>query len=94
MSMCRSSICTAINCFRCDARASVNTGYTFGVIITGFFLDNRVADWLRKRQDMTIHCFVTIITTFIETSSLRGLLGCFIAGYILNGPGQGVAFVD
>lgn len=43
---------------------------------------------------MTIHCFVTIITTFIETSSLRGLLGCFIAGYILNGPGQGVAFVE
>lgn len=40
---------------------------------------------------MAIGCFVTIVATFIQTFSPRGQLGCFIAGRVIIGLGQGVA---
>jgi hypothetical protein len=40
---------------------------------------------------MAIGCFLTIIATFIQTFSPRGQLGCFIAGRVIIGLGQGIA---
>lgn len=70
---------------------AVNTAYTVGAIIAGFFLGGPVADWLGRRWGMAIGCFVTIVATFIQTFSPRGQLGCFIAGRVIIGLGQGVA---
>lgn len=70
---------------------AVNTAYTVGAIIAGFFLGGPVADWLGRRWGMAIGCFVTVVATFIQTFSPRGQLGCFIAGRVIIGLGQGVA---
>lgn len=70
---------------------AVNTAYTVGAIIAGFFLGGPIADWLGRRWGMAIGCFVTIVATFIQTFSPRGQLGCFIAGRVIIGLGQGVA---
>ena len=40
---------------------------------------------------MAIGCILTIIATFIQTFSPRGQLGCFIAGRVIIGLGQGIA---
>jgi MFS family permease len=50
-----------------------------------------LADYLGRRWGMGIGCFLTIIATFIQTFSPRGKLGCFIAGRVIIGLGQGVA---
>ncbi|TEY74210.1 hypothetical protein BOTCAL_0075g00120 [Botryotinia calthae] len=70
---------------------AVNTAYTVGAIIAGFFFGGPVADWLGRRWGMAIGCFLTIVATFIQTFSPRGQLGCFIAGRVIIGLGQGVA---
>lgn len=70
---------------------AVNTAYTVGAIIAGFFLGGPIADWFGRRWGMAIGCFVTIVATFIQTFSPRGQLGCFIAGRVIIGLGQGVA---
>ncbi|KAI9644720.1 hypothetical protein NHQ30_006746 [Ciborinia camelliae] len=70
---------------------AVNTAYTVGAILAGFFLGGPIADWLGRKWGMAIGCFVTIVATFIQTFSPRGQLGCFIAGRVIIGLGQGVA---
>ncbi|QSZ30401.1 hypothetical protein DSL72_004924 [Monilinia vaccinii-corymbosi] len=70
---------------------AVNTAYTVGAIVSGFSLGGPIADWLGRRWGMAIGCFVTIVATLIQTFSPRGQLGCFIAGRVIIGLGQGIA---
>lgn len=69
----------------------INTTYTIGAITAGFFIGGPTADYLGRRWGMGIGCFVTIIATFIQTFSPRHQIGCFIAGRVLIGLGQGTA---
>jgi len=68
----------------------INTTYTIGAILSGFFLGGPVADYLGRRWGMGLGCFITIIATFIQTFSPRQI-GAFMAGRVLIGFGQGMA---
>ncbi|KAH8808236.1 general substrate transporter [Xylogone sp. PMI_703] len=70
---------------------AVNTAYTVGAIVAGWFFGGPLADRLGRRWGMGIGCFLTIIATFIQTFSPKGQLGCFIAGRVIIGLGQGIA---
>lgn len=50
---------------------------------------NLQSDKLGRRWGMGIGCFLTIIATFMQTFSPN--LGCFIAGRVVIGLGQGIA---
>ncbi|KAJ9138474.1 General substrate transporter [Pleurostoma richardsiae] len=69
----------------------INTAYTIGAIVAGFFLGGPTADYLGRRVGMGIGCFVTIIATFMQAFAPRHKLGVFIAGRVLIGIGQGMA---
>ncbi|KAF7527500.1 hypothetical protein G7054_g10472 [Neopestalotiopsis clavispora] len=69
----------------------VNTAYTIGAIVAGWFLGGPIADYFGRRVGMATGCFVTIIATFMQTFSPYHTLGCFIAGRVLIGLGQGIA---
>jgi MFS family permease len=49
------------------------------------------ADYLGRRWGMGIGCVFTIIATFMQTFAPRHNLGCFIAGRVIIGLGQGIA---
>ena len=70
---------------------AVNTSYTVGAIIAGWFFGGPLADFLGRRWGMAIGCFLTIIATFIQTFSPKGNLGVFIFGRVVIGLGQGIA---
>ncbi|KAI0593698.1 sugar transporter [Biscogniauxia sp. FL1348] len=69
----------------------VNTAYTIGAIIAGWFLGGPTADYFGRRVGMAIGCFVTIIATFLQAFAPWHNLGCFIGGRVLVGIGQGMA---
>ncbi|KAK4093869.1 hypothetical protein Purlil1_2203 [Purpureocillium lilacinum] len=69
----------------------VNTAYTIGAIVAGFFIGGPTADFLGRRWGIGIGCFVTIVATFMQTFAPYRALGCFIAGRVLVGLGQGIA---
>lgn len=69
----------------------INTAYTIGAIVAGFFLGGPAADYLGRRWGIAIGCFVTVIAAFVQTFSPRHQLGCFITGRVLIGIGQGLA---
>jgi len=69
----------------------VNTTYSIGAIVAGWFLGGPVADYLGRRWGMGIGCFITIIATLIQTFSPRHKLGVFMFGRVLIGIGQGIA---
>lgn len=69
----------------------MNTAYTVGAIIAGWFLGGPTADFLGRRWGMGIGCALTIIATLVQTFSPRGNLGCFIGGRVIIGLGQGIA---
>ncbi|KFY28521.1 hypothetical protein V493_02883 [Pseudogymnoascus sp. VKM F-4281 (FW-2241)] len=70
---------------------AVNTAYTVGAIVAGFFLGGPLADRYGRRWGMGVGCFLTIIATFIQTFSPRHNIGTFIAGRAIIGIGQGIA---
>jgi MFS family permease len=70
---------------------AVNTAYTVGAIIAGWFFGGPLADLCGRRWGMAIGCFLTIIATFIQTFAPKGNLGVFIAGRVIIGIGQGIA---
>ncbi|EGR44552.1 sugar transporter [Trichoderma reesei QM6a] len=72
----------------------INTTYTIGAIIAGFFLGGPIADFVGRRWGMWIGCFTTVIATFMQTFAPRHSLGCFIAGRVLVGLGQGIALTS
>ncbi|KAJ0416090.1 general substrate transporter [Aspergillus carlsbadensis] len=70
---------------------AINTSYTVGAIFGGFFLGGPVADFLGRKIGMGIGCVLVIVSTFMQTFSPRHNIGCFIAGRVIIGIGQGIA---
>ncbi|PKX94189.1 putative MFS sugar transporter [Aspergillus novofumigatus IBT 16806] len=70
---------------------AVNTAYTVGAIFGGFFLGGPIADYLGRKIGMGIGCVLVIASTFMQTWSPRGNIGCFLAGRLIIGIGQGIA---
>ncbi|KAH6669473.1 major facilitator superfamily transporter sugar [Halenospora varia] len=69
----------------------VNTTYSIGAIVSGWFLAGPTADYFGRRWGMGIGCFITVIATLVQTFSPRHGLGVFIFGRVLIGIGQGMA---
>ncbi|KAJ3523405.1 hypothetical protein NM208_g12463 [Fusarium decemcellulare] len=69
----------------------INTCYTIGAIVSGFFIGGPLADAFGRRVGMGIGCFITIIAAFIQAFAPKGKLGVFILGRVLIGIGQGTA---
>ncbi|KAF4463546.1 quinate permease [Fusarium albosuccineum] len=69
----------------------INTSYTIGAIVSGFFMGGPLADYLGRRYGMFVGCFITIIATFMQTFTPHHKIGVFIAGRVLIGIGQGLA---
>jgi MFS family permease len=73
---------------------AVNTAYTVGAIFGGFFLGGPIADYLGRKIGMGIGCVLVIASTFMQTWSPRGNIGCFLAGRLIIGIGQGIALSE
>ncbi|KAI0840730.1 general substrate transporter [Hypoxylon sp. FL0890] len=69
----------------------VNTAYTIGAIVAGWFLGGPTADYFGRRVGMGIGCILTIAATFMQAFAPWHNLGCFIGGRVLIGIGQGMA---
>ncbi|OBR15004.1 Sugar transporter [Colletotrichum higginsianum IMI 349063] len=69
----------------------VNTAYTIGAIVAGFFIGGPIADYLGRRWGMAIGCMVTIVATLMQTFTPHHKIGVFIAGRVIIGLGQGMA---
>ena len=70
---------------------AVNTSYTVGAIVAGFFMGGPIADYFGRRVGMAAGSVCVIVATFMQTFSPRGEIGCFIAGRVVVGIGQGLA---
>ncbi|KAI9756264.1 MAG: hypothetical protein M4579_003931 [Chaenotheca gracillima] len=70
---------------------AVNTAYTVGAIIAGFFFGGPLADYFGRRIGMGVGCALVILATFLQTFAPRGNIGCFIGGRVIIGIGQGIA---
>lgn len=70
---------------------AVNTAYTVGAIVAGFFMGGPIADYFGRRVGMASGAVCVIVATFMQTFSPRGQIGCFIAGRVVIGIGQGLA---
>lgn len=68
---------------------AINTAYTVGAIVAGFFMGGPLADYAGRRVGMAAGSIAVIIATFLLTFAPN--LGCFIAGRVLVGIGQGLA---
>ncbi|KAI3393095.1 hypothetical protein diail_4724 [Diaporthe ilicicola] len=69
----------------------INTVYSIGAIVSGWFLGGPIADILGRRWGMGLGCFVTICATMLQTFAPKGSLACFMAGRVIVGVGQGMA---
>ncbi|KAK7730354.1 hypothetical protein SLS53_009054 [Cytospora paraplurivora] len=69
----------------------INTVYSIGAIVSGWFLGGPIADYFGRRVGMGLGCFVTICATMLQTFAPKGNLGCFMAGRVIVGVGQGMA---
>ncbi|ROW02218.1 hypothetical protein VSDG_02315 [Cytospora chrysosperma] len=69
----------------------INTVYSIGAIVSGWFIGGPVADYFGRRAGMGLGCFVTICATMLQTFAPKGNLGCFMAGRVIVGIGQGMA---
>ncbi|KAI1458044.1 general substrate transporter [Annulohypoxylon moriforme] len=69
----------------------VNTAYTIGAIVAGWFFGGPTADYFGRRIGMGIGCLLTIAATFMQAFAPWHNLGCFIGGRVLIGIGQGMA---
>lgn len=70
---------------------AINTAYTVGAIVSGFFFAGPLADRFGRRVGMGTGASLVIIATFLQTFSPQGNMGCFIGGRVLIGIGQGLA---
>ncbi|OOG00936.1 hypothetical protein ASPCADRAFT_511790 [Aspergillus carbonarius ITEM 5010] len=69
----------------------VNTAYTVGAIVGGFFLGGPIADFLGRKIGMATGCVLVIAATFMQCWAPRGDIACFLAGRCIIGIGQGIA---
>ena len=72
----------------------VNTAYTVGAIIAGFFLGGPISDFFGRRIGMAVGCVLVIIATFIQTYCPRFIIAAFLVGLTIIGVGQGVALTS
>ncbi|KAF9870662.1 hypothetical protein CkaCkLH20_11764 [Colletotrichum karsti] len=72
----------------------INTTYTVGGIVTGWFFAGPIADYLGRRWGMAIGCIITIVATLIQTFTPWHQIGVFIFGRILIGIGQALAITS
>lgn len=70
---------------------AINTAYTVGAVVAGWFFGGPLADYAGRRIGMAAGAFAVIIATFIQCFSPQGNIGCFIAGRVIIGIGQGLA---
>ena len=70
---------------------AVNTAYTVGAIVGGFFFGGPIADFFGRKIGMATGCVLVIIATFMQAFAPRNSLGCFLAGRCIIGVGQGIA---
>lgn len=70
---------------------AINTAYIVGAVFAGFFIGGPVADRFGRRVGMFSGAVCVFIATFMQTFAPRGNLGCFIAGRVIIGIGQGLA---
>ncbi|KAF2739987.1 general substrate transporter [Polyplosphaeria fusca] len=70
---------------------AINTAYTVGAVVAGFFFGGPLADHFGRRMGMVVGSVLVVIATFMQAFSPRGNIGCFIGGRVLIGLGQGVA---
>lgn len=92
---------------------AVNTSYTVGAIVAGFFMGGPVADYFGRRVGMAAGAACVVVATLLvsralddltwkmlwadvakQTFSPRGEIGCFIAGRVVIGIGQGLALSE
>lgn len=69
----------------------VNTAYTVGAIVGGFFMGGPIADFLGRKIGMATGCILVIAATFMQCFAPRGNIACFLAGRCIIGIGQGIA---
>ena len=69
----------------------INTSYTIGAIVSGWFIGGPLSDFLGRRWGMGIGCFLTIVATFVQAFAPYHNIGAFIGGRVLIGLGQGIA---
>ncbi|KAL1792050.1 hypothetical protein ACET3X_009801 [Alternaria dauci] len=70
---------------------AINTSYTVGAVVAGFFMAGPLADYAGRRVGMAAGSICVIIATIMQTFAPRGQIGVFIAGRVLIGIGQGLA---
>ena len=70
---------------------AINTAYTVGAVVAGFFFGGPLADYAGRRIGMATGSVLVIIATFMQTFAPRGNIGVFIAGRVIIGLGQGLA---
>ncbi|KAF2088920.1 sugar transporter [Saccharata proteae CBS 121410] len=70
---------------------AVNTAYTVGAIVAGFFIGGPVADYFGRRTGMASGALLVIVATFVQAFAPRNDIGAFIGGRVLVGLGQGLA---
>ena len=73
---------------------AINTAYTVGAIVAGWFMGGPLADYAGRRIGMATGAFCVIIATFIQAFSPKGNIGCFIGGRVIVGIGQGLALSE
>ncbi|PSN70779.1 general substrate transporter [Corynespora cassiicola Philippines] len=69
----------------------INTTYSVGGIVAGWFLSGPIADYFGRRWGMATGCIITIVATFIQTFAPYHGLPAFIVGRVMIGFGQGIA---
>jgi MFS family permease len=73
---------------------AINTSYSVGAIVAGFFLGGPLADWAGRRVGIAVGSILVIISTVMQTFAPRGNIGVFIAGRVIVGLGQGLALSE
>lgn len=73
---------------------AVNTSYTVGAIVAGFFMGGPIADYFGRRIGMASGALCVVVATFMQSFSPKGEIGCFIAGRVVVGIGQGLALSE